>query len=390
MAVLPVQTLPEEEVSYTPIFRLSSHDRQSRARTGVLSLPHGRVRTPVFMPVGTNATVKAVSKEALAEIGFDIILANTYHLYLRPGHELIRDAGGLHGFTGWKGNFLTDSGGFQVFSLSQLRKITDDGVKFQSHIDGSRHFLSPELVVDIQTAFRSDIFMQLDVCTPWGASERDSLKALVQTSSWALRSRQHWLDTRGDFQGNLFPIVQGNFYKELRRRSAEETVMLDTPGIAIGGLSVGEPFEVFAEMLDFTAALLPEEKPRYVMGIGTPEYILEAVGDGIDMFDCVFPTRTARNGLLFTAFGPISIKQARFERDFGPADPACTCRVCRDYSRAYLRHLYKNNEILFSMLASYHNLAFLHELVRSIRYSIEEGQFVEFRRSFLERYRSGV
>jgi queuine tRNA-ribosyltransferase len=340
------------------------------------------------MPVGTNATVKAVSKDSLAEIGFEIILANTYHLYLRPGHELIGRAGGLHGFTGWRGNFLTDSGGFQVFSLSKLRKISDEGVKFQSHIDGSRHFLTPELAVDIQTAFRSDVFMQLDVCTPWGADEKTSLAALRKTTAWAARSKARWLETRGDFQGKLFGIVQGNFYKELRTRSAEEILALDTPGVAIGGLSVGEPFEVYADLLAYTAALLPEDKPRYVMGIGTPEYILEAVQNGVDMFDCVFPTRTARNGLLFTAFGPISIKQARYAEDMGPADPVCNCKVCREYSRAYLRHLYKNDEILFSMLASYHNLAFLHELVRRVRYSIEEGNFIDFKREFLSRYRS--
>ncbi|PKL25383.1 MAG: tRNA guanosine(34) transglycosylase Tgt [Spirochaetae bacterium HGW-Spirochaetae-3] len=375
-------------MSARSIFKTLSKDAKSPARTGYVELPHGRVHTPVFMPVGTNATVKAVSKDSLSELGFEIILANTYHLYLRPGHELIRDAGGLHGFTGWKGNFLTDSGGFQVFSLSKLRKISDEGVKFQSHIDGSRHFLSPELVVDIQTAFSSDVFMQLDVCTPWGADEKDSLKALRQTSAWAARSVRRWEETRGDFQGKLFGIVQGNFFKELRARSAEEILALDTPGIAIGGLSVGEPFDVYAELLAYTAALLPEDKPRYVMGIGTPEYILEAVQNGIDMFDCVFPTRTARNGLLFTAYGPISIKQAQYVRDFSPADPECGCKVCREYSRAYLRHLYKNNEILFSMLASYHNLAFLHDLVRRIRYSIEGGVFIEFKRDFLAKYRS--
>jgi queuine tRNA-ribosyltransferase len=375
-------------MSAKKIFTMLKADPGCSARTGVMDLLHGRVSTPVFMPVGTNATVKAVSKDSLQEIGFEIILANTYHLYLRPGHELIREAGGLHGFTGWNGNFLTDSGGFQVFSLSKLRKISDEGVKFQSHIDGSRHFLTPELAVDIQTAFGSDIFMQLDVCTPWGASEADSLKALKQTSAWAARSVTRWKDTRGDFQGNLFGIIQGNFYKELRERSTEEILALDTPGIAIGGLSVGEPFEVFAEFLAHSSALLPIEKPRYVMGIGTPEYILEAVQNGIDMFDCVFPTRTARNGLLFTARGPISIKQARYTRDFEPPDPQCTCKVCSVYSRAYLHHLYKNDEILYSMLASYHNLAFLHEFMKRIRYSIEEGTFIDFKRDFLAMYGS--
>jgi queuine tRNA-ribosyltransferase len=373
-------------VSAEKIFSVKNCDSNSAARTGVIELAHGQVKTPVFMPVGTNGTVKAVSKDSLEEIGFDIILANTYHLYLRPGHELIQEAGGLHGFTGWKKNFLTDSGGFQVFSLSKLRKISDEGVRFQSHIDGSKHFLTPELVVDIQTAFSSDIFMQLDVCTPWGASEQDSLKALKQTSAWGERSVRRWEETRGGYQGKLFGIVQGNFYKDLRTRSAEEIIALDTPGIAIGGLSVGEPFTVFADFLAHTAALLPFGKPRYVMGIGTPEYILEAVQNGIDMFDCVFPTRTARNGLMFTAKGPISIKQARYTKDFDPPDPQCACKVCNEYSRAYLHHLYKNDEILYSMLASYHNLAFLHEFVKRIRYSIDEGKFLEFKHGFLSGY----
>ncbi|MBN1243286.1 MAG: tRNA guanosine(34) transglycosylase Tgt [Spirochaetales bacterium] len=369
------------------IFTLKARDGSgTRARTGFVDLPHGRVETPVFMPVGTNATVKAVSKESLEELGFEIILANTYHLFLKPGHELIRQAGGLHGFTGWKRNFLTDSGGFQVFSLSKLRKISDEGVSFRSHHDGSKRFLSPEDAVDVQTALASDVFMQLDICAPWGADRKEADDAVRLTKDWARRSKVRWLDTRGDFRGNLFGIVQGNFYKDLRVRSAEDILELDLPGIAIGGLSVGEPFEVFAEFLDHTSALLPEGKPRYVMGIGTPEYILEAVANGVDMFDCVFPTRVARNGLLFTADGPIAIKNARFERDFLPPDPSCSCRVCRDHSRAYLRHLFKQDEILWSMLASYHNLAFLHDLVKKIRYSIEDGSFDSFKRAFLARY----
>lgn len=372
------------------IFTLLHKDASTRARAGFVDLPHGRVSTPVFMPVGTNATVKAVSKDSLAEIGFEIILANTYHLFLRPGHELIREAGGLHGFTGWKGNFLTDSGGFQVFSLATFRKISDEGVRFQSHIDGSKRMLTPELAVDVQSAFRSDVFMQLDVCSAYGAGRKETEGALRLTTEWAARSKARWLDTRGDFEGKLFGIVQGGFFKDLRARSAEEILALDLPGVAIGGLSVGEPFELYAEYLASTAALLPEDKPRYVMGIGTPEYILEAVENGVDMFDCVFPTRTARNGLLFTSKGPLSIKQARFERDFEPADPECACKVCREYSRAYLRHLYKNDEILFSMLASYHNLAFLHEFIRKIRYSIEDGSFAEFKRSYLASYESRI
>ncbi len=371
----------------TEIFTIHARDGRTKARTGVLELPHGRVRTPAFMPVGTNATVKAVPKEYLEEMGFEIILANTYHLYLRPGHGLIREAGGLHGFTGWKGNFLTDSGGFQVFSLAQFRKITQEGVRFQSHIDGSRHVLRPEDAVDIQTALASDIFMQLDVCTPYGAPEREALEALKMTSDWARRSKERWLATRGDFRGSLFGIVQGNFYPALRARSAEEILALDLPGVALGGLSVGEPFEVFEETLAYSADLLPESKPRYVMGIGTPEYILTAVENGIDMFDCVLPTRTARNGLLFTFSGKLVIKNAQYERDFGPPDEECGCRVCRQYSRAYLRHLYKNGEILWSILASYHNLYFLRDLVSRIRYSIESGSFGEYKKAFYSKYR---
>ena len=368
------------------IFSIQARD--GKARAGVLTLPHGRVRTPVFMPVGTNATVKAVPKEFLEEIGFEIVLANTYHLYLRPGPDLIREAGGLHGFTGWKGNFLTDSGGYQVFSLASFRKIAQEGVQFQSHIDGSRHVLRPEDAVDIQRAFSSDIFMQLDVCTPYGVDESEAASALSLTTDWARRSKAHWIKTRGDFQGNLFGIVQGNFYRDLRKRSAQAVVDLDLPGIAIGGLSVGEPFEVFEETLQYTADLLPEEKPRYVMGIGTPEYIITAVENGIDMFDCVLPTRTARNGLLYTSNGKVVIKNAQYERDFRPPDEECGCRVCRQYSRAYLRHLYKNGEILWSILASYHNLYFLHNLVRRLRYSIETGTFQECKKEFLSKFQN--
>ncbi|MDP3178588.1 MAG: tRNA guanosine(34) transglycosylase Tgt [Spirochaetaceae bacterium] len=371
------------------IFAQLSRDGGTRARTGYVELPHGRVATPVFMPVGTSATVKAIGPEALAEIGFRIILANTYHLYLRPGPELIREAGGIHGFSGWKGNILTDSGGYQVFSLAPFRKITDEGVKFRSHIDGAYKFLTPEGAVAAQSAFNSDIQMQLDVCTPWGADEKEAKKALRLTTEWARRAKEAWLIERdGGYRGELFGIVQGNFYRDLRERSAEEILSFGLPGIAIGGLSVGEPYEVFAEHLGQVSALLPEDKPRYLMGIGTPDYILEAIGDGIDLFDCVYPTRTARNGLLFTANGPIAIKKAMYERDFGPPDQRCGCRVCRNYSRAYLRHLYKCGEILYAMLATYHNLYFLDDLVRSARRAIEMGTFAAFARDFLAAYHS--
>ena len=371
------------------IFNVHHNDACCAARTGVLELPHGTVQTPVFMPVGTNATVKAVSKDSLEEIGFEIILANTYHLYLRPGPELMQKAGGLHGFSGWKRNFLTDSGGFQVFSLSQLRKITEEGVKFQSHIDGSRHLFTPESVVDTQAMFNSDIQMQLDVCTGFGTEYKKAVSALDITSKWALRAKSEWLKKRDEgYMGMLFPIVQGNFYKDLRQKSAEFVASLDTPGIAIGGLSVGEDFDTYCEFLEYTAPLLPKNKPLYVMGIGTPDFILESVYAGIDMFDCVLPTRNARNGSYFTHDGPLSIKKECYKEDFSPIDSECDCKVCREYSRAYLRHLYKNDEILSSMLASYHNLYFLNSLVKDIRKAINEDRFVEFKESFMKRYGS--
>jgi len=370
------------------IFIEGHRDSGSRARTGEIHLPHGIVQTPAFMPVGTNATVKAVPPEDLQAMGFKIILANTYHLYLRPGHELIKAAGGLHGFSGWKGNFLTDSGGFQVFSLSPLRKITEEGVKFRSHIDGSSHFLSPEKVVEVQTAFNSDIQMQLDICSPWGEDEKKAQKDMNLTHAWARRAKAAWEKARDEdgYQGKLFGIVQGNFYKALRQESVERIAELDLPGIAIGGLSVGEPKEVFNEMLEHTAAFLPSDKPRYLMGIGTPDYILEAVRNGIDIFDCVYPTRTARNGLLFTSAGQIVIKKAVYEHDFSPIDPECSCPVCLNHSRAYLRHLYRNGEILYSILATRHNLHFLGDLVRGIRLAILQDRFEAFRAEFLKRY----
>jgi len=372
----------------TGIFKESHRDAFSRARTGEVHLPHGIVQTPAFMPVGTNATVKAMPPEDLHAMGFKIILANTYHLYLRPGPEIIKAAGGLHGFSGWNGNFLTDSGGFQVFSLSPLRKISDAGVKFRSHIDGSSHFLTPEKVVEIQTAFNSDIQMQLDICSPWGEDEKKAHKDMLLTHEWTKRAKAAWEKARDEegYQGKLFGIVQGSFYKDLRKESAEKTVSLDLPGIAIGGLSVGEPKEVFCDMLEHTAGFLPSDKPRYLMGIGTPDYILEAVRNGIDLFDCVYPTRTARNGLLFTSSGQITIKKAIYEKDFSPIDPECSCPVCLNHSRAYLRHLYRNGEILYSILATRHNLHFLGDLVRRIRLAVLQDRFEEFRKEFLERY----
>ena len=373
------------------IFDIKHKAAGSRARTGTVHLPHGDVRTPVFMPVGTNATVKAMPKDFLEEIDFDIILANTYHLFLRPGPDLIKEAGGLHGFSQWKKNFLTDSGGFQVFSLSKLRKITDEGVRFQSHIDGSYHMFTPENVVQTQTKFNSDIQMQLDVCSGWGVERKEAEKALRITSDWLLRAKGEWEKQReAGYQGILFPIVQGNFFEDLRQKSAEFVSSLNMPGIAIGGLSVGEPPEEFTKFLNYTVQYLPEDKPKYVMGIGTPEYILDAVQAGIDMFDCVLPTRNARNGSYFTRRGMLSIKQERWIHDFGPVDPECNCKVCRTYSRSYLRHLFKEQEILSSILASYHNLYFLNNMLKEIRAAIDEDRFEEYRTDFLEKFHQGV
>ena len=371
------------------IFDITHESTDGKARTGVLHLPHGDVQTPVFMPVGTNATVKALTKDDLDEIGFEIILANTYHLYLRPGSDIIEEAGGLHGFSGWKKNFLTDSGGFQVWSLSKLRKITEEGALFSSNIDGSRHLFTPEKVVDIQTQFNSDIQMQLDVCTGFGADKKEAVHALEITKNWLRRAKEEWIrKCDSGYKGILMPIVQGNFFEDLRIQSAEFVAEQNLPAIAIGGLSVGEPPEVFASMLDFTVNYLPREKAKYVMGIGTPDYILDAVHSGIDMFDCVLPTRNARNGSYFTRDGNLPIKQERFARDFTPIDSECNCKVCRTYTRAYLRHLFKSQEILSATLASYHNLYFLHNMMKEIRNAIQENRFEEYRTNFLKRYHS--
>jgi len=309
---------------------------------------------------------------------------------LRPGTAVIGAAGGLRSFTRWKRNYLTDSGGFQVFSLAPFRKITEEGAKFRSHIDGSYHLLTPEKAVEIQTVLDSDIQMQLDICTPWGATKKEAQKALDSTARWLKRAGAAWnAAVENGYGGSLFSIVQGNFFPDLRRESVEKTLETDTPGLAIGGLSVGEPVEVFREYLHDTSCLLPDQKPRYVMGIGTPEYLLWAMEEGIDMFDCVFPTRTGRNGHVFTHDGPFSLKKAENAKNFLPIDPSCSCKVCKTYSRAYLRHLFKTQEILCSMLASYHNLSFLHQFVLDSRVAISENRFMDFKKAFLYRYRKG-
>jgi len=369
-------------------FEIISRDCSCKARTGILNLPHGKTATPVFMPVGTNGTVKALTVDDLKTIGFNLILSNTYHLYLRPGEEVIKGAGGLHKFMNWDRNILTDSGGFQVFSLSALRKIKNEGAYFQSHIDGSKHFLSPEKAVDIQVLLGSDIQMQLDYCSHYGASRKECEKALDITTQWLSRSIGRWEEAKErGYEGSLFSIVQGNFFPDLRKKSAETCALSGTPGIAIGGLSVGEPAALFYETLEATAALLPEKKPRYVMGIGTPEYILHAIEHGIDMFDCVSLTREGRNGRVYTHSGALSLKKSENTHDFSPIDKECGCKVCREYSRAYLRHLFKTKEILCSMLASFHNLNFINELIINCRNAIEQGRFLKYKKDFLTRYK---
>lgn len=360
--------------------------RDGTARTGVLRLPHGAVETPAFMPVGTAGTVKATRPETLHAIGYRLILGNTYHLFLRPGVETIASFGGLHRFASWPHNILTDSGGYQVFSLATFRKISDEGVRFQSHIDGSRHDFTPESVVDIQTALDSDVQMALDVCTGAGIDHAEAEEALAITQRWARRARTRRDEVDERYKGLLFGIVQGNFFEDLRRRAVEELAALDFPGYAIGGLSVGETFPQYEETLAYTAPLLPEDRPRYVMGIGTPEYILTAIEHGIDMFDCVFPTRAGRTGTLFTTRGRLNIKNARFTNDPEPPDPEIASFGGRSFSMAYLRHLFRSGEILGAMLATEHNLRFMKWLVDRSRDAIREGRFREFKRSILEVY----
>lgn len=349
------------------------------ARRGRLHTGRGVIDTPVFMPVGTQGTVKAVSPEELEEMEARIILSNTYHLYLRPGHGVVRELGGLHRFMNWNGPILTDSGGFQVFSLSEFRKIRDNGVEFRSHLDGSLHFLTPELAVEIQQALGSDIMMVLDECTPYPADESYATRSLELTSDWARRSKE----ARSTDQA-LFGIVQGGMYPELRRRSARELIKTGFDGYAIGGLSVGEPKELMYEMVALTAPLLPADRPRYLMGVGDLPDILHAVEQGVDMFDCVMPTRNARNGTLFTSRGRVRIKRAEYAGDPGPPDPDCRCHTCRNYSLAYLRHLYVAREILSMRLNTIHNLHFYLEFMKNLRLAVDEGRFAAFKAGWME------
>lgn len=365
-------------------------DTTTRARTGRIDLPHGPVNTPAFMPVGTAGAVKAIDHDTIEQIGYRLILGNTYHLYLRPGIETLAAFGGLHRFSSWSHNILTDSGGYQIFSLAPFRKITADGAHFQSHIDGSRHLLTPERAVNIQTTIGSDIQMVLDVCTGPEEDRRGAEQALDTTTRWAHRAREEWRRTVEEtgYPGLLFGIVQGNFFPDLRTRSVAATVELGLPGVAIGGLSVGEPFEQYEEILAHTAAQLPDDLPRYVMGIGTPEYILAAIEHGIDMFDCVFPTRAGRTGTLFTTRGRINIKNAQYAHRDDPPDPEIPSFGGRSYSLGYLRHLFKSNEILGAMLATEHNLRFMRWLTERSAQAIREGAFSGFKRRILENLRS--
>lgn len=364
-------------------FELVHVCRQSGARLGRLHTPHGVIDTPVFMPVGTLATVKAMTPEELKALGAQIVLSNTYHLYLRPGPDIVREAGGLHRFMNWDRAILTDSGGFQVFSLSPLRKIEEEGVTFRSHLSGEKLFMSPEKAIEIQNALGADIIMAFDECAPYPAEYEYVKQSVARTTRWARRCVA--AHRRAEDQA-LFGIVQGGVYRDLREQSARELVELDLPGYAVGGLSVGEPKAVMYEVLEYTVPLLPADKPRYLMGVGSPDALIEGVIRGIDMFDCVLPTRVARNGTVMTTEGRLVIKSARYARDFGPLDPHCNCYVCRNYTRAYIRHLIKADEILGIRLTTYHNLAFLLNLMAEIRWAIREDRLLDFRDAFYARY----
>jgi len=362
------------------MFVLVAKDADTGARAGKLRTVHGEIHTPAFIPVGTQATVKALTPEDLVSLGAEIILCNTYHLYLRPGHALIKDLGGLHRFMHWAYPLLTDSGGFQVYSMGANQRISEEGITFQSHLDGSRHLLGPELCITIQEALGVDIMMCLDECVPYPASYDYTSASLDRTTRWAERCKER---THRKDQA-LFGIVQGGMFKDLRARSARGLVALDLDGYALGGLSVGEDTALMREMVEHTAPFLPEEKPRYLMGVGTPEDIVEAVKHGVDMFDCVLPTRNARNGMLFTRSGRIVIKNAKHRNEDSPIDPCCTCYTCKHYSRAYLHHLFSAKEILSSRLNTIHNLFYYLNLMKEIRTALQNGTFARFYQIFYE------
>ena len=363
-------------------YELLHVDKNSGARRGIVHTPHGDIQTPVFMPVGTQATVKAMTPEELKEIEAQIILSNTYHLYLRPGNKLVKEAGGLHEFMRWDRPILTDSGGFQVFSLGPLRKITEEGVEFKSYLDGSKHFLSPEAVMEIENDLGADIIMAFDECCPYPSTYEYTKNSMERTTRWAKRCKE--AHSRSD-QG-LFGIIQGGFYKDLRKESVEQLTKIDFPGYAIGGISVGEPKEEFLDILKYTAPLMPENKPRYLMGVGSPDYIVEAALAGIDMCDCVLPTRIARNGTAMTWQGKKVIRNASYARDFTTLDEECDCYACKNYTKAYIHHLIKNKEILGVRLLSIHNLRFLTKLMERVRIEIEHDNLLNFKNEFFKKY----
>ena len=357
--------------------------KQTGARRGVIHTPHGDIQTPIFMPVGTQATVKSMTPEELEEeVKAQIILSNTYHLYLRPGQDIVKEAGGLHKFMKWNKPILTDSGGFQVFSLSSLRKINEEGVEFHSHLDGSKHIFTPESVMKIEEDLGADIIMAFDECCPYPSTYEYTKNSMERTTRWAKRCK----DAHKTENQALFGIIQGGFFEDLREQSAKDLIELDLPGYAIGGISVGEPKEEFLKMLRFTTPLMPENKPRYLMGVGTPDYLIEAALAGIDMCDCVLPTRIARNGTALTSHGKVVVRNATYERDWSSLDSECDCYTCKNYTRAYIRHLVKANEILGVRLLSIHNLRFLTRLMENIRTSIENDCLADFKEVFYKKY----
>jgi queuine tRNA-ribosyltransferase len=381
---LTAQTPAAPHAGRYPVwYELKHVCRQSGARLGVVHTPHGSIPTPAFMPVGTQATVKGMSPEELKQMDAGIILSNTYHLWMRPGSDIVREAGGLHKFMNWDRAILTDSGGFQVFSLSDLRHITEDGVGFKSHIDGSRHVLTPEKSMQVQNDLGADIIMAFDECTPWPAEHAYARRSLERTTRWlerCIKSHRH-PGTQA-----LFGIIQGSTYPDLRRQSAQEITSFDLPGYALGGLSVGEPANLLYEMLEETVPLMPFDKPRYLMGVGTPDYLIEGALRGIDMFDCVLPTRIGRNGTVLTRKGRLIVRDARYARDYTPIDDQCDCYVCQNYTRAYIRHLLKAGEMFGLRLTSWHNLHFLLKVMEDVRQAIAADRLLDFRNEFFEQY----
>ena len=363
-------------------YKLIHTCRQSGARLGKLITPHGEIDTPVFMPVGTQGSVKGISPEELKALGAKIILSNTYHMFLRPGHEIVREAGGLHGFMNWDGSILTDSGGFQVFSLSPLRKITEEGVAFRSHLDGSKLFLSPEKAMEVENALGADIIMAFDECAPYPSTYQYTKNSMYRTTRWAERCLKAHTNTE---KQALFGIVQGGTFADLRKISARDLVSFDFPGYAVGGLSVGEEAPLMYNMLEETVPLLPDDKARYLMGVGSPDNLVEGVLRGIDMFDCVLPTRIGRNGTAMTSRGRVIVRDAKYARDFTPIDPECTCPACRNHTKAYIRHLIKAGEMYGLRLVTIHNLHFLVNLMAQIRQAIAEDRYLDFRREFYEK-----